>query len=430
MKSTCVRHPEDEPLIIIHKWQLEFCEGDRIAAALLSFFEYWHNIKVDMSRKNRAANDTREMHGDNRDQDETLWQFHTEEDIEQGVLIFKRRAINDSLQILVTKGAIDIGRNPNQRYKFDRTRFFLFHPNVVNAFVDAYRSSKNADTSRKNAGQSRRNAARQGEIAALSSENAVTIPEITTETTTETTTKNSGGIGESISKPAQPTPPPLVLPEELPEPAVKLPKILSARTDPLADARSKALQALAKACPVFDAPMGFVTRLNADQCNLLIDWCAKAACNHAWAMSKGNKLSGLLRSMVERGESAEITAKDIDRLWELIEIDRHFEQAQAAAAVEEKPPAPVGPSVNLDPPDEHQTQWTTLLSELERSMQPEAFREFLLDSYPVRVDGNSWLIGVPSSKSMQWLQNRMLPKLQRSLSGMVGQRVEVAFCLQ
>lgn len=61
-RTSCISHPAHEPLIVIHRWQLEFCKDDKgkvneCAAALLSFFEYWHNIKLEMSERNRAAND-------------------------------------------------------------------------------------------------------------------------------------------------------------------------------------------------------------------------------------------------------------------------------------------------------------------------------------------------------------------------------------
>ncbi len=139
MKSSCIHHPEREPLIIIRQWQLEFCEGNRIAAALLSFFEYWHNIKLEMRGKNQQANDVAEGHHDPRTQDESLWQFHTEQELEDGILIFKRTAIGDAITFLAQKKVVTVGRNPNLRYKFDKTRFFLFHPEIINHWLQFQR---------------------------------------------------------------------------------------------------------------------------------------------------------------------------------------------------------------------------------------------------------------------------------------------------
>ena len=81
-RTSCIRHPESEPVLVIHQWQVRACDGNTCAAALLSFFEYWHNIKVEHRLKAAEANDIAEQHGEARSQDETLWQFHTEEQLE------------------------------------------------------------------------------------------------------------------------------------------------------------------------------------------------------------------------------------------------------------------------------------------------------------------------------------------------------------
>ncbi len=46
-RTSCIPHPEGERLILIRKWQLEACQKDACAAALLNLFEYWHNIKLE-----------------------------------------------------------------------------------------------------------------------------------------------------------------------------------------------------------------------------------------------------------------------------------------------------------------------------------------------------------------------------------------------
>src|SRR5690606_893186 len=131
MRTSCIRHPAKEPMIIIRKWQLDFCRQDRIAAALLSFFEYWHNIKLEQSYSSTRMNDIAQAHGESRIQYEGLWQFHTEQDLENGTLIFKRTAINAAIKKLETLGVLTIGHNPNPKFKFDRTRWFLFNPDPI-----------------------------------------------------------------------------------------------------------------------------------------------------------------------------------------------------------------------------------------------------------------------------------------------------------
>ncbi len=35
MRSSCINHPENEPLVIIKQWQLDFCDGDTVAAFII-----------------------------------------------------------------------------------------------------------------------------------------------------------------------------------------------------------------------------------------------------------------------------------------------------------------------------------------------------------------------------------------------------------
>lgn len=191
-RTSCISHPKNEPLIIIHKWQLEFAEGNECAAALISYFTYWHDIKVANKEKAKHANDVAEMHGDPRTQDESLMQWHTEQDIEDGILIFKRRTISDALGKLQATGVIEIIKNPNPRYAFDRTRYFIFHPDILDDWLER----RKTDPSRKNAGSSRKNAARSSENAGQSRKNGAPsskfaestfIAETTNKTTSKTT---------------------------------------------------------------------------------------------------------------------------------------------------------------------------------------------------------------------------------------------------
>jgi hypothetical protein len=176
LKTGCVNHPTNEPLIVIRKWQVEVCDGNQCAAALISFFEYWHNIKLEMSEKNKKYNSVSEMHGDEGTQDTTLFQFHSEKDLEDGILIYSREAISKSIKILEEKGFLSVHKNPNPKYKFDRTRYFMFYPGKLNYWLSNIRSSENRQTTSEN--------------SSLSSENRSAITEITSETTSETSPKS------------------------------------------------------------------------------------------------------------------------------------------------------------------------------------------------------------------------------------------------
>jgi hypothetical protein len=133
MRTSSIRHPANEPLIIIRQWQLKFCGGNTIAAALMSFFEYWYNIKFAERRKRTEAGI--EPPEDNHD----LLQHHNIKDLVNGIMHMAKHkeTIGAAIDLLVKNGVITIHKNPSPRYSFDNTRFFLFHPNVVNEWLDS-----------------------------------------------------------------------------------------------------------------------------------------------------------------------------------------------------------------------------------------------------------------------------------------------------
>jgi len=123
----------------VREWQLSFCEDNGCAAALLSFFEYWHNVKRDMLVKNKRLNDIADAQGEGRVQDETLYQYHTQDDLYEGIMkLYGKTKIKEALGYLVDKKTITRHGNPNPRYKFDRTVFYQFHPDVCNAWLSEH----------------------------------------------------------------------------------------------------------------------------------------------------------------------------------------------------------------------------------------------------------------------------------------------------
>lgn len=134
--SNIFSEPKNEPLIMIKKWQLVLCEGNHCAAALLNYFIYWHKIKKNLLSRVKKANDIAESHGDKRSQDETLYQFHTEKELIEGLLgLFGETKIGESLKFLKDKEIIEITGNPNPRYKFDKTRFFYLNEKIIHDFL-------------------------------------------------------------------------------------------------------------------------------------------------------------------------------------------------------------------------------------------------------------------------------------------------------
>jgi len=206
MKTSCIHQPANEPLVIIRQWQIEFCDGNTTAAALLSFFEYWHNVKLDAAKQNQKANEVAAAHGEQQTQDTSLYQWHTEDDLAAGIMGIAKspKTIAAALSILVENGAISIHRNPSPRFKFDKTRHFLFYPDVVNGWLEARSGNFTLSSSK--------NVSRQGKKDLRSSENTPAIPE----TTNETSSEQIGATPVETPNPGKPKPtkPRLVLDEQ------------------------------------------------------------------------------------------------------------------------------------------------------------------------------------------------------------------------
>ena len=203
MKSTCIQHPTNEPLLVIRQWQLDFCGGNHCAGALLSFFEYWHNLRLEISQRARPANRNAQQHGKPATQDESLLQFHSDEQLQAGLLdLYGTKKIREGRRLLVTKGAITEHPNPNPRYAFDKTLYFEFHPEVINAWLDQRRNPAPPDQNALS-GDDITNNVTFGKNAGRVGKNADSYTETTTETTTEitTTTPNPSSFTERAAEP-------------------------------------------------------------------------------------------------------------------------------------------------------------------------------------------------------------------------------------
>lgn len=115
-RTSCIPHPEGERLILIGKWQLEACQKDACAAALLNLFEYWHNIKLEQRSQAKSHNDIAERHGEKGNQFTGLLQWHKSEQLEDALLnIFNKRRIQAAIELLENLKFISVHRNPNPR---------------------------------------------------------------------------------------------------------------------------------------------------------------------------------------------------------------------------------------------------------------------------------------------------------------------------
>src|SRR4051812_34415557 len=105
-RESCISHPANERLIVIKEWQLE-AAGNPCGAALLSFFEYWHTWKLDCEEKAVQANAIAAKHGDPGTQDASLYQFHTTDQIEAGIMgLYSKDKIREAIKDLEAKGFI------------------------------------------------------------------------------------------------------------------------------------------------------------------------------------------------------------------------------------------------------------------------------------------------------------------------------------
>jgi hypothetical protein len=144
MNDTCIPHPPGETMVLFRSWQVEACGGNLCAAALLNFFEYWHNIKLSNREQARSLNDVAEKHGEARGQDESLLQWHSTDDLRKGLLnLYGETVVQKSVKVLESLGFISIQRNPNPAYKWDKTNHYLFRPEVVIAWL---RDNRGLDT--------------------------------------------------------------------------------------------------------------------------------------------------------------------------------------------------------------------------------------------------------------------------------------------
>jgi hypothetical protein len=138
MKSSCITHPKRELLVIIRKSQVEFCEGNQCAAAVMSYFEYWHNWKLDSDSYNKKSNNIAEAHGDKRILSEDVYQFHTLPEISDGILnLYSTKTISEAIKFLESKKILTTHANPNPKYHYDKTKYFRFYPEVYNSWLRA-----------------------------------------------------------------------------------------------------------------------------------------------------------------------------------------------------------------------------------------------------------------------------------------------------
>ncbi len=136
MKSSCVQQPNNNRYIQVFEWQIAFCNQNHCAAFLLSNFISWHDWKLNHDEYYLRANNIAELHGDGRPNNQNAYLFFTMDDLADGILnLYGKNAINIALQLLEELKVISVHKNPNPRYHFDKTKYFMFYPAVCNEWI-------------------------------------------------------------------------------------------------------------------------------------------------------------------------------------------------------------------------------------------------------------------------------------------------------
>ena len=136
MKSTCVHHPKSNRYIQVYEWQIDFCRQNHCAAFLLSHFIAWHDWKLNHDEYYSRANNIAELHGDGRPNNQNAYLFFTMDDLADGILnLYGKNAINTALLLLEELQVVSVHKNPNPRYHFDKTKYFMFYPEICNEWI-------------------------------------------------------------------------------------------------------------------------------------------------------------------------------------------------------------------------------------------------------------------------------------------------------
>ena len=133
MRQAVINWTSKQRLVVVREEAVQICDGDHCAAMLLAVFEYWHNIKMEMVPKADHMNKLARQVGETGTNDTSLLQGHTEKELSENLLgIYGVKSIRAALAFLLSKKFISRQKNPNPRYGFDRTHYFLLNIPRIN----------------------------------------------------------------------------------------------------------------------------------------------------------------------------------------------------------------------------------------------------------------------------------------------------------
>jgi hypothetical protein len=130
-------HPEKDSIVIIRKWQVEFCkELGRSAdagSAMIGFFDYWHTIRRETVEKKLKLPEHARV-----PDSQGMYQYHTIRQMEEAMIsVAKKDTIMKILKFLVKKQVVEIKKNPNPHLDHDHN-WYLFKPAVLKEWLQTY----------------------------------------------------------------------------------------------------------------------------------------------------------------------------------------------------------------------------------------------------------------------------------------------------
>jgi hypothetical protein len=138
--TSCIEHLPKKKMVIIREDYVAICTGatfkdkpvdPNCAAGILNIFEYWTNVRLDMSEQAKRHNDIREVDGLDRSQDEDVWVWKTTSDLKKELMsIWGDTKIETARKWLVQDGLLLQRTNPE--YKWDKTYQYKLNIEGVN----------------------------------------------------------------------------------------------------------------------------------------------------------------------------------------------------------------------------------------------------------------------------------------------------------
>lgn len=140
-----LREP-DGYFLVIKQWHRDACPDYDCAVALLSFLMFFHKHKATIVEYSKITNAMLRSQGKPPIADETLWQFHTDKQLQAKLFFWKEETIGKAIKYLELKGYIrtDAPEYLQKLYKTGRTKWFLIQEEKLKTFLKRY-DSENPD---------------------------------------------------------------------------------------------------------------------------------------------------------------------------------------------------------------------------------------------------------------------------------------------